>query len=137
MAQRVESFVVTVPAGTTPAAPQTTSLPFNIGIVESIEILVPPGPSGLVGFRIRHSNATVIPYDNSEWIIADNEVIRWNLSDYPTGRAWAIRIYNEDAYDHTLYIRILVNEIPRSMSPRAQLVYIAPGATSEDNDIPE
>lgn len=133
MAQRVEHFTVTVPRGTAIATPQTTSLTFNIGVVQRIEILIPPGPSGLVGFRILHSGDVVIPYDRSQWIIADNEVIKWELESYPVGRAWALRAYNTDAYDHTLYVRFLVNETQRSTDLRPPLVYIAPGATAEDN----
>lgn len=137
MAQRIETFVVTVPAGTAIAAPQTTSLTFDRGVVENMEILVPPGPSGLVGFRILHSGDAVIPHDRSKWIIADNEVIKWPLEGYPTGRAWAITAYNTDVYDHSLYLRILVNETQRSTTQRAQLVYIAPGADSMDGNILE
>lgn len=133
MAQRIESFSVLIPAGTLDTAPQTTALTFDIGIVNGIEILVPPGPSGLVGFRILHSGDVIIPYDRTKWIIADNEVIKWPLEGYPTGRAWGIRAYNLDAYAHTLYIRILVSENPRATSQRAQLVYIAPGGIAEDS----
>lgn len=132
MAQRIETFDVTIPAGTLVAAPQVTALAFNIGVVQGIEIQVPPGPSGLVGFRIRHSGDTVIPYDRSKWIIADNDVIRWPLEGFPTGRAWSIEAYNTDVYAHTLYIRFLVSEIQRDTLARPQLVYIAPGATAED-----
>lgn len=134
MAQRIEHFAVTVPAGTAVAAPQTTTLSFNRGIVQQIEILIPPGPSGLVGFRILHSSDVVIPYDRTQWIIADNEVIKWPLENFPTGQAWALRAYNTDVFDHTLYVRLQVNETTRVMAPVAQLVYIAPGGTSEDNE---
>lgn len=133
MAQRIETFDVTTPRGTAIAAPLTTNLLFNDGIVEVLEIQVPPGPSGLVGFRILHSGDVVIPYDRSKWVISDNDVIRWSLEGYPTGRAWAIRTYNTDAYDHTLYLRFLVRENPRVTTLRPPLVYIAPGATAEDN----
>src|SRR5688572_11079186 len=133
MAQRIETFAVTVPAGTSSAAPQTTGLTFNDGIVENLEVLIPPGPSGLVGFAVLHSGDVVIPFDRTKWIVADDEVIRWPLENFPTGRAWALRAYNDDVFPHTLYIRILVRETPRSTFVRPQLVYIAPGAIAEDN----
>lgn len=132
MAERVELFSVTIAAGTLDTAPQTTALSFDRGIVEGIEILIPPGPSGLVGFQIQHSGDTVIPHDRTQWIIANDEVIKWPLSGYPTGSAWALRGYNEDVYDHTLYIRILVNETRRSNVVRAELVPITPSAYAED-----
>ena len=54
-------------------APILTRLDFAMGVVQRIEIVVPPGPSGLMGFRLRHSGRTVIPYNNYNWIIADND----------------------------------------------------------------
>lgn len=136
MAQRIETFDIVTPAGTTAALPLTTAMTFDRGIVERIEVLIPPGPSGLVGFRIVHSGDVIIPRDRSKWIVADNEVIKWELEDYPTGSAWSMRTYNTDVYEHTLYVRILVRETPRSNITRAQLVSITPSATAEDIGLP-
>lgn len=132
MAERFEFFDVTIPAGTAIATPQTTALAFDQGIVQRIEIQIPPGPSGLVGFRILHSTEVVIPHDSSRWIIADNDVIKWDTEGYPVGRAWALRAYNTDVYDHTLYLRFLVVETRRSTVARASLIAISPGGTAED-----
>ena len=125
---------MTVPAGTAIATPQTTALPFNRGIVEQIEVVVPPGPSGMVGFAVVHSGDVIIPYDRAQWVIADNEVLRWPLQGYPTGSAWSLRAYNIGVYSHTLYVRFLMNETQRLNTPLAQLVYIAPGATATNNE---
>lgn len=134
MAERIELFNVTVPAGTLSTSPQTTALSFNDGDVEFVEFLIPPGPSGLVGFRLRHSGETVIPYDRAGWIVADNEVIKWPLEGYPSGEAWSLMAYNTDVYPHTIYIRIGVRESRRSLIVRASLVPIAPGGSAEDQD---
>ena len=134
MAQRVEAFAVTVPAGTAIATPQTTALPFNRGVVEGIEVVVPPGPSGMVGFAVVHSGDVIIPYDRTQWVIADNEVLKWPLQGFPTGSAWSLRVYNIGVYQHTLYVRLLVNETQRLNTPLAQLVYIAPGAEATNNE---
>lgn len=131
MADRIELFDVTVPAGTLEAAPQTTALPFNLGVVTDIEILVPPGPSGLVGFRIQHSQETVIPYNKSKWVIADDDTLRWPLSGFPVGSAWALQAYNRDVYPHTLYLRFLVNETGPRGPVTVPIVPIAPVAPSE------
>jgi hypothetical protein len=114
MADRIEAFEVTVPAGTTQAAPQETALPFNLGIVTDIEILVPPGPSGRVGFQIRHSGGSVVPYNPAAFVVADNEVIKWPVRNMPVGSAWGIRLYNVDVFPHTLYLRFLIEEVTRS-----------------------
>lgn len=132
MAERIELFDVTILAGTAIASPQVTALSFNQGIVQQLEIIVPPGPSGLVGFRIRHSAQTVIPRSGSGWIIADNEAIKWPLEGYPVGNKWSIQAYNTDVFDHTLYLRFLIVETRRNLLEQATLVPIAPMGTSED-----
>lgn len=132
MAQRIEIFTVTVPSGTALSTPQTTSMGMNPGIVERIEILVPPGPSGLVGFQVRHSGDTVIPHDSTKWIISDNERIDWRVEGYPEGNAWAFRAYNTDVYNHTFYLRFHVNETQRSSGDRITLVPIPPLSFAED-----
>lgn len=111
MAERVELFTVSVPAGTLSTAPISQSLSFNEGIVRKIGIRIPPGPSGLSGFRIGHSRQIVIPDDGVTWLVTDDEVIDWDLSGYPTGRAWYIEAYNTGKYSHNIYLRFLVDEI--------------------------
>lgn len=117
MAERLETFAVTCPAGTAITAPVTTALPFSESIVEKLEITVPNGPSGFMGFRFRHSTQVVIPFDSSKWIVADGVELAWPLQGYPTGDKWSIQMYNTDIFDHTVYVRFLVNEIPSKPLP--------------------
>lgn len=134
MATRVELFTVTVPAGTTIAAPQITATRFDVGEVETVEILVPPGNAGLLGFAIMHSNASVLPREEDRWITAVGETIRWPTQDLPTAGAWAIRAYNLDVNPHSIYLRYLVRDdvalVPRLMPalPIAQSNQRAPVA---------
>lgn len=137
MADRIEAFTVTVTAGTTVTLPQDTPLAFNMGIVTDIEILVPPGCSGLVGFQLRHSGGTVIPYDASQWIVADNEVIKWPLRNFPVGEAWGLRAYNLDVYDHALFLRLLVDETTRQTVTIIEPIPISPVAPSEVEPVSE
>ena len=111
MASRVELFTVTTPAGTAITAPIVTDTFFNVGEVEQIEVLVPPGNAGLSGFQIRHSGAGVFPREDAKWIIASGESIRWATHDAPTAGRWQIRSYNTDVNDHSVYLRYLVREV--------------------------
>lgn len=124
MTNRIEPFSVTIPAATTIAAPQTTTFVFNDGIVRHLDITVPPGPSGLVGFVIVYGTQTVIPYKGSNWIIADNRIISWDLDDFPTGRGWGLRGYNLDIYPHTIYLEFHVDEIPIAPTPLPTVIPI-------------
>lgn len=134
MADRIELFDVTVPPATMQAAPQITALTFQDGAVERIEVVVPPGPSGLLGFQLWYSGQRIIPYRNDTFFKTDNEVINWPLNGYPTTGRWQFVAYNTDIYAHTIQVRILVNEVSRAPAALPPLVPIAPGGTAEDSE---
>lgn len=142
MAQRIEAKEVTVAAGTLATAPAVTALPFADGVVTRLEIRVPPGPSGLVGFQVRHSGQRVIPYRDNTWIVTDDERLDWTLSEYPTGGAWQVAAYNTDVYDHTLYLRFHVDEIGAGVPAAPAIVPIIEAAPAqspsvENPDVPD
>lgn len=107
-AQLIRSYQVTVPAGTTEADPQVTDLTMPPFVVVEIDIVVPPGPRGELGFALWASGKTVIPEQTGAWMVSDNEVIRWPLIDQITSGGWQLAAYNNGQYDHTLYIRFQV-----------------------------
>lgn len=137
MADRVEVFDVTVPAGTAKASPQTTALSFLDGEVTEVEVVIPPGPHGLVGFQLAYGGGQLIPRTAGAFIVADDEVIRWPVESYPTGGRWSLIAYNTGVYAHTLEVRFLVNELQTRAGAPAQVTpvqilpdVIAPGETS-------
>lgn len=110
MASRVELFDVTVTAGTPRTAPAVTATAFDDATVDVIEVLVPIGCNGLVGFQLRHSNAGIFPREDDRWIIANGETVRWDSQVPIDSGTWAIRAYNEGIHNHTLYVRMYVRE---------------------------
>lgn len=120
MAERVEVKAATFAAGTLASAPSTVALSWLPGVVRRVEIVVPPGPSGVMGFQILHSAQRIIPFGDDIWIVTDDEPLGWDLSGYPTGDAWAIRGYNTGLFDHTVYMRWFLDEIPSQ--PQSGLV---------------
>jgi hypothetical protein len=113
VADRVELFDVTITAGTAILTPLTTATVFADGQVTDIEVVVPDGCAGLVGFVVLYGGQQIIPAKDGKWIISNGEVIKWPLSGYPTGQQWQIRGYNTDVFDHTLYVRYLIDELRR------------------------
>lgn len=111
MAERVEIKTVTVPAATAIAAPQVTALKWRQGYPERVEIRIPPGPSGLVGVALAHSGTRVIPHDETEWLVTDDEPVIWPLTGYPSNPSWTVLAYNLDIYAHEFQVRMLFNEI--------------------------
>lgn len=109
MAREVRAFDVTIPAGTTADAPYTTEFAMPTRTVIAINVRVPPGPSGTMGFAVDCSGTPIIPLAGTDWITTDNEVIDWPLTDYIDSGAWGLRGYNTGSYDHTVYLRFLLN----------------------------
>jgi hypothetical protein len=134
MAHRIEPFEVVVPGGTDVASFQQTPLVFSDGRVDRLEIRIPPGPSGLVGFRVAHSGQSVIPYTGDRWFITDNDKLDWDLDNYPTGGAWELWAYNLDVYDHAIYLWFHITETIAASPPVVTPVVIEPLATAEDFD---
>lgn len=104
MAQRVIPLTCTIPAGTPISAPAHFPFVFAAANVERIDVRVPPGPSGTVGFNINHGGGGFIPEGAGNWIIADNQYLQWPLDDAPNNGNWDIVGYNLDVLDHTIYV---------------------------------
>lgn len=111
MADRIEWFDITVPAGVSANAPQTFSLKFNQGEVAQIEVKVPPGPAGNVGFYIQAGGSQFIPRTRGVFIIPDNDYLVWPQHNAITSGAWAIVAYNTDVFAHLLQVSFQVNEV--------------------------
>lgn len=109
MADEIRQFTVTIPAGTPQAAPVTIDVSFPPREVSELQIVVPAGGNGVMGFQVQNSGLAVIPYDSDDWIIANNEVISWPLSGYINSGSWQIAGYNTGSLDHSLYVRFLLN----------------------------
>lgn len=110
MASRIEAPPFVIPAGTAIATPASMLLFDKRGTVLEIEFLIPPGPSGLVGFSVWHSSEQIIPWARGQWIVTNDEVIRWPLDGYSDQPDWRIRGYNLDIYPHTIYPRVLIED---------------------------
>lgn len=109
MAREIRRFTVTVPAGTAIATPQVTNLIMPSRVVREVEVVVPPGPRGEVGFALGAAGVAVIPINAGAWLVTNDEVIRWPLEGFWDSGSWQIRAYNTGRYVHTLEVRFLVD----------------------------
>lgn len=108
-------FAVTVPAGTPKTAPLVTPTRFPDRRVDEIRWLVPPGPSGLAGWRITMGGVQVIPRNAGTWIIRDGHFAGTALVKLPTSGAWDVTGYNTGKYPHTIYVTFLVAMLDRPL----------------------
>lgn len=104
MPRQVFRFSVTVPAGTLQSAPQVTALTMPERVVRSVEVTLPPGPHGLVGFQFTHQGSQLLPINPGQFIVMDGRTRRWDLEEYLTTGAWQLTAYNTGANPHTLEI---------------------------------
>lgn len=119
MAQEVRSFTVTIPAGTQIAAGFTADLSFPARQVQGLEILVPPGPRGVMGFAIGAAGVPVIPIQRGTYIVTDDDKIVWPLEGFWDSGSWTLFGYNTGRYPHSIEVRFLV-AVPAQRSPVAQ-----------------
>jgi len=123
MARELWSFQVTIPAGTAVSAPFTQSTTIPVRTPDAVEIIVPPGPSGLMGFAITMGGVNVIPVAPRTFIVTDDEKIHWPISSLPDSGAWEITGYNVDVFDHAIYLRWLVDVVGTPESTPVDLTW--------------
>lgn len=121
MASEVYEFVVTVTAGTAKTATAKTPMGMPARVVERIEVRIPPGPRGEVGFQLGSGGLQIVPLNAGTFIVADDERLSFDLTDQLTSGAWQLIAYNTGVFDHTLYVRFFC-----SVPSAAQLVSLQP-----------
>ena len=107
MAMDIYSFQATIPANSS----ATVDIAMPPGVVEQIDIKVPPGPSGLMGFQLWVKGGQVIPRQQGAYIVTDDRQLSWRLTDLPDTGAWQVVGYNLDIYDHTIELELSVTPI--------------------------
>jgi len=119
VAREVWSFQVTIPAGTAQATPVRVQTTLPVRKVDTLEIVVPPGPAGVMGFAISMGGINVIPIQVGTFIVTDDERINWPLSNLPDSGAWQVTGYNTGDFPHTIYLRWLADVVdtPARTSP--------------------
>lgn len=122
MAERFQFFTITAPAGTLQSAPLSVATPFNPGVVVEIEVIIPDGHAGLTGIRFTNAGVAVIPFNQSTFIVSNDEKIRWPLDGFLDSTDWAAQVFNTDVYDHSFFVRYLVNENQPSGAQTAPIV---------------
>jgi len=125
-AAEIRSFQVTIPAGTPESAPYVQDIYFPPRVVVAVSWRVPPGPSGLMGWRLTmNDGVAVIPYGGG-WIVADDQYQTWNLANLPDSGYWEVTGYNTGTYPHSVFLDFQLELVQQAVSSPA-LVSV-PGA---------
>ena len=128
-AVEIRSYQVTIPAGTPEAAPYTQDIFFPAREVVAVSWRVPPGPSGLMGWRLTMNDGiAVIPYGGG-WIIADDQYNTWPLTSLPDSGYWEVTGYNTGTYPHSVFLDFQLELISQAVSTPALISVPASPAT--------
>ena len=110
MASEVHAFTCKIPAGTPINALVTVPITLDNRVLESLDIEVPAGPAGNMGFYITHSGTPQFPLELGEFIVWDDREKSYKTEDYPTSQGWAVVGYNlDEANDHSVTLRFHTN----------------------------
>ena len=132
MAGSIRQTTATIPANTPKTAPYVAPITLDYFDIESVDLEVPPGPAGLMGFYLARSGQQVIPYESGEFLVWDDRFDSWYLTDQPTGSGWQIVGYNLDVYDHDVVVRFHVNLIAQAQNVTPpSLSFVTSGVTQQ------
>jgi len=117
MATEIHQFEALIPAGTPANAPVTIELGQANYEIESVDVEVPPGPSGLMEFYIALSGQQWIPFESGSFIRWNGKSGSWNTENQTVNGGWEVVGFNTGTYDHTVTVRFHTNPIPSPSTP--------------------
>lgn len=109
---RIVVIDATIPALTPIASALVIPLAFTPGIVKGGSFLIPSGCVGLVGFYLGYGPNNLVPDNPGGFIRGNGEVWQFAVRGLPSGDQYNLTGYNLDKYDHTIQVRLNVDEIP-------------------------
>lgn len=109
MADEIRIFQPSCIGGISPSSPVRTALSVPLAVVERIDIKIPPGHRGLTGIALAFAGQQVIPYQDGTWLIGDGDDIQFQVESYPESGQWQAVMYNSGVFEHTWYLRFLLD----------------------------
>lgn len=104
MVYEVRGFSVTIPANTPIATPQTTNLTMPVRTVRWVEVQVPDGTRGVVGWQLTEGGVPMWPQAGSPFVVVSGQTTHWDLDDALQSGAWQLTGYNIGTFPHTLLV---------------------------------
>jgi hypothetical protein len=135
MALQTLQYVASIPAGTPSSAPFVEECDMDNWEVESIDLEVSVGPSGLMGFAIFNNNAQYLPRTPGAWFVWDNQQQTIYPTDYPNASGWAIYGYNTGQFPHAVTVRFHVNPPEQPPAPDVPIPTFTVASSSSEQVI--
>lgn len=110
MADRYQYFEFTYPAQNGAAVPVTNDTSFPQGVVQQVDITIPYGADGLIGFQVLSGKSSVIPYNSPLFLLRPGGTWSFPVSNQPASGSWQFSAYNADYLPHTVQVLFYINE---------------------------
>jgi hypothetical protein len=75
-----------------------------------------------MGWQITSDGAPVIPAQQGTYIVADNDAATWDLAGFQNSGSWQVTGYNNDGFDHSVYLDFLTVPPGQDQAPAAATV---------------
>jgi hypothetical protein len=96
---------ITFQPGTTPTAPASTPVTLGDSILLRVDVKVPPGPGGCMGFQVQYANNVILPWGSlAQYLILDGDDIGFDVNT-EIGGTMQIVGYNTGFWPHSIYLR--------------------------------
>lgn len=125
--------MVTTPANTAIAAPQSTSWAVGTGILDKLDVVIPDGHVGLTGIQLLWGGRQAAPYEGAEWITGNDDEVTVDLDLFTGTGTLVVRTYNtDDTFGHSHHLRAYLSDLERPEALFAPGLPFAPGAFPEE-----
>jgi hypothetical protein len=105
----IRPFDVTIPPGTTKAAPLVTPTVFDPNVVESIRWRFPNGCNGFVGIQIGARGVPVLPGGIGHFLVHNGDTTGYDIEGHHTTGDWSVIGYNLGTFAHTIHVEFKVH----------------------------
>lgn len=122
MSDQIQGFAMTIPKDGSPDNVFFVDCALGLSDVTQIDIVFPPGCSGLVGARIEFAGNVVYPTGSEQWFVLDDDRIQIPVSSQGNSGQWRLAGYNTDVYQHNIYAYFYFNYVEYGNSPSSGLV---------------
>ena len=119
---------VTIPANTPESDPVTSEIILSVGVMNSLRVYFPPGPSGLAHAQVWLQDYQLLPWERGEWSTGDDLSIVDNSQRVIYEKPTILKVvgWNEDTqYNHNVYVFVEMSETYQQSS-HAEFVALPP-----------
>lgn len=103
---------VGTPPGSTSTSPQVVPITLPSGILEAVDLTIPPGHLGFTGVSLRLSGTTILPFSNPERFIIGDNLQETFLLGVEIDTKLQVASFNTGQYSHAFYFRFRVRVVP-------------------------